>query len=257
MISKPDLETIEAVVRIICKSRSLLFITGAGISAESGIPTYRGIGGLYNVDTTEDGVEIEVALSASTLAENPALTWKYLAQIGRAVQGAKHNRAHEVIASLEQRLPRVWTLTQNVDGFHLDAGSRNVIEAHGNMRSLSCTRCKYKESVDSFDLISIPPICPRCGAIIRPDVVLFGELLNGESVRRLQSELEKGFDVVFSIGTSSVFPYIQAPIYQARQRGQVSVEINPAETSVSHVVDYRLSMNAGEALQEIWARLNR
>ncbi len=115
-----------------------MFITGAGISAESGIPTYRGIGGLYNVDTTEDGVAIEEALSASTLAYTPALTWKYLAQIDIAVQGARHNRAHEVIAEMESRFPRVWTLTQNVDGFHRTA------EAHGNMHSLSCTRCIYK-----------------------------------------------------------------------------------------------------------------
>ena len=143
MISEPDNATIDALVRILKKARSILFITGAGVSAESGIPTYRGIGGLYNVDTTEDGVAIEEALSASMLAKNPALTWKYLAQIGLAVQGARHNRAHEVIAEMESRFLRVWTLTQNVDGFHLAAGAKNVIEAHGNMHSLSCTRCSF------------------------------------------------------------------------------------------------------------------
>ncbi len=118
MIAEPDNSTIDTLVSILRKARSILFITGAGISAESGIPTYRGIGGLYNVDTTEDGVSIEEALSASMLASNPALTWKYLAQIGRAVDGARHNRAHEVIAEMESRFHRVWTLTQNVDGFH-------------------------------------------------------------------------------------------------------------------------------------------
>jgi NAD-dependent deacetylase len=254
MIIEPDNSTIDALVRILRRTRSILFITGAGISAESGIPTYRGIGGLYNVDTTEDGVAIEEALSASMLAENPALTWKYLAQIGIAVQSARHNRAHEVIAEMESRFHRVWTLTQNVDGFHRTAGSKNLIEAHGNMHSLSCTICKYKESLDEFDAIAIPPKCPRCGTLVRPDVVLFGELINGPGIEHLQSELEKGFDIVFSIGTTSVFPYIQAPIYMAKSGGNVAVEINPSETTISHVVDYRLAMPAGAALDEIWRR---
>lgn len=254
MITEADNSTIDALVRILQKSRSLLFITGAGVSAESGIPTYRGIGGLYNVDPTEDGVAIEEALSASMLAENPALTWKYLAQIGLAVQGARHNRAHEVIAEMESRFHRVWTLTQNVDGFHRAAGSKNVIEAHGNMHSLSCTKCEYTVSIDKFDAIEIPPKCPRCGALVRPDVVLFGELIDGPGVERMQTELKTGFDVVFSIGTTSVFPYIQAPIYLAKSAGKVAVEINPSETTVSRLVDYRLAMPAGAALDEIWKR---
>jgi NAD-dependent deacetylase len=95
---------------------------------------------------------------------------------------------------------------------------------------------------------------PSCGALVRPDVVLFGEIIDGRGVQDLQAELDKGFDVVFSIGTTSVFPYIQAPIYMAKSAGNVTVEINPSETIVSHVVDYRLAMPAGEALNEIWKR---
>lgn len=254
MISEPELSIIDSLVRILHKSRSILFITGAGVSAESGIPTYRGIGGLYNVDTTEDGVEIEVALSATMLAENPALTWKYLAQIGMAVYGARHNRAHEVIAEMENHFHRVWTLTQNVDGFHRSAGSKNLVEAHGNMHSLSCTKCSFTESLEDFGEIAIPPKCPRCQSLVRPEVVLFGELLNGPSIELMHAELKKGFDVVFSIGTSSVFPYIQAPVYLAKSAGNVTVEINPCETTVSDIVDYRLAMPAGMALDEIWNR---
>lgn len=254
MVTPGQSAAIEKIVRDLQKSQSVLFITGAGISAESGIPTYRGIGGLYNADTTEDGVAIEEALSASMLAKNPALTWKYLAQIGLAVQGAKHNRAHELIAEIEKSFPRVWTLTQNVDGFHRAAGSKNLIEAHGKMHSLSCTKCSYTESVDEFDGIEIPPKCPRCSALVRPDVVLFGELIDGPGIEQLQSELEKGFDMVFSIGTTSVFPYIQAPVHMAKSAGNVTVEINPSETTISHIVDYRLAMPAGAALHEIWNR---
>ncbi len=91
-------------------------------------------------------------------------------------------------------------------------------------------------------------------SIERPDVVLFGELINGPGIEHLQSELEKGFDIVFSIGTTSVFPYIQAPVYMAKSSGNVTVEINPSETTISHVVDYRLAMPAGAALDEIWRR---
>lgn len=254
MITPGQGAAIEKIVCALQKSQSLLFITGAGISAESGIPTYRGIGGLYNADTTEDGLPIEEALSASMRAKNPVLTWKYLAQIGLAVQGAKQNRAHELIAEIERSFPRVWTLTQNVDGFHRAAGSKNLIEAHGNMHSLSCTKCSFTESVDEFDGIDIPPKRPQCGALVRPDVVLFGELIDGPGIEHLQSELEKGFDMVFSIGTTSVFPYIQAPVTMAKSAGNVTVEINPSESTISHIVDYRLAMPAGAALHEIWYR---
>ncbi len=188
------------------------------------------------------------------LAKDPALTWKYLAQIGLAVKRARHNRAHEVIAEMETCFHRVWTLTQNVDGFHRAAGSKNLVEAHGNMHSLSCTKCKHNQSIDEFEAIEIPPKCPRCGAMMRPDVVLFGELIAGPGVDTIQTEIEKGFDMVFSIGTTSVFPYIQAPVYMAKSSGKVTVEVNPSETTVSHVVDYRLAMPAGVALDEIWKR---
>ncbi len=253
-MNKDEEQAIDSIVRTLIKARSVLFITGAGVSAESGIPTYRGIGGLYNVDTTEDGVEIEDALSALMLAENPALTWKYLAQIGMAVQGRTHNRAHEVIAEMEQAFPRVWTLTQNVDGFHSSAGAQNVIEAHGNMHSLSCTRCEYAVQLEQYGSVEIPPKCPSCGSLVRPDVVLFGEPIGTSGLDRLREEIEKGFDVVFSIGTTSVFPYIQAPVQLAKARGDACVEINPCETTVSSIVDYRLAMKAGEALESIWQR---
>ena len=251
---KTDNSTIDTIVQILRKSRSVLFITGAGVSAESGIPTYRGVGGLYNIKTTEDGIAIEEALSGTMLAENPALTWKYLSQIGVAVQGAYYNRAHEVIAEMETRFPRVWTLTQNIDGFHRAAGSQNVVEAHGNMHSFSCTRCDYHIDLENFDGLEIPPKCPDCRALVRPDVVLFGEMLDEHAMNRMQAELNKGFDVVFTIGTTSVFSYIQAPVHLAKATGNTTVEINPDETTLSYDVDYRLPTRAAKALDEIWRR---
>lgn len=147
-----------------------------------------------------------------------------------------------------------WTLTQNVDGFHRLAGSRNVIEIHGNMRSLSCTKCGTRKVVDENASVEIPPHCPDCRAIMRPDVVLFEELLPDEALTRLRRELETGFGAVFSIGTSAVFSYIQEPVVAARQMGAPTIEINPSETSLSHHADYRLAMGAATAMDEIWSR---
>ncbi|NQT39462.1 MAG: NAD-dependent protein deacylase [Planctomycetes bacterium] len=249
-------QTVETIVRILRKCCSILFVTGAGISADSGLPTYRGIGGLYDVEETEDGLPIEEVLSGWMMRKKPELTWKYLGRIAEATRGATYNRAHQVIAEMEQHFPRVWTLTQNVDGFHRLAGSHNVIEIHGNVRSLSCMRCNARQMVDETAPLDIPPRCSRCNAILRPDVVLFGEQLPEEAVRCLRRELETGFGAVFSIGTSSVFPYIQEPVIMAQRRGVPTIEINPSETVLSAVADYRLSMGAADAMDEIWRRLS-
>ncbi len=233
-------QTIDTIVRILQKCRSILFVTGAGISEDSGLPTYRGIGGLYEIEDTEEGYPIEEILSGPMLHCQPELTWKYLAQIADAARGAAFNRAHEVIAEMEQHFPRVWTLTQNVDGFHRSAGSHNVIEIHGNMHALSCLRCPYHLPVSESTPLEIPPRCPDCRDILRPDVVLFEEPLPEEAVSRLYRELETGFGAVFSIGTSGLFPYIQEPLIAARRQGVPIIEINPDETLLSSTVNYRL-----------------
>ncbi len=247
-------QAIAAVVGILRECESILFITGAGISADSGMPTYRGIGGLYDIEVTEEGIPIEEVLSGPMFQSRPELTWKYLGQIAAAAREATYNRGHEVIVEMERHFPRVWTLTQNVDGFHRLAGSQNLIEIHGNMRSLLCIACDYHTFVDESDEIDIPPLCPECSATLRPDVVLFGEMLPEQAVSQLYRELERGFDLVVSVGTSSVFPYIQEPLLAARRMGVATVEINPSETVVSAAVDHRLAMGAAQALDEIWRR---
>ena len=252
-----DSKAIDRAVEFLGAGGSVLFITGAGISADSGLPTYRGIGGLYDVNTTEEGMPIEEILSGRTLRTRPELTWKYLAEIGRAALGAKPNRGHEVIAEMEGHFERVWTLTQNVDGFHRQAGSNNVIDIHGDMHQLYCTACDFRRAVDQFTELSIPPRCPECEAILRPDVVLFGELLPPEKVELLYRELAAGFDLVFTIGTTSVFPYISEPVRIASQSGRPTVEINPGTSEVSDLVDVKLSLGAAAALDAIWQRYRR
>jgi NAD-dependent deacetylase len=237
-------------------ARRVLFITGAGISADSGLPTYRGIGGLYSGGVTEDGMAIEEALSGEVFSMRPEVTWKYLRQIEAACRDASYNRAHEVIAWLERGSREVWVLTQNVDGFHRKAGSRHVIDIHGDVHDIRCTRCDFTERVEDFSGLEPTPRCARCGAVLRPNVVLFGELLPVDKLELLRQELSLGFDLVVSVGTTSVFPYIAGPVIEAARRGTPTVEINPGRTEVSHVVTVRLTMGAAAACDALWARLH-
>jgi NAD-dependent deacetylase len=248
------MDAIDRVAEILARSKSVLIITGAGISADSGLPTYRGIGGLYNGDRPEEGFAIEEILSGEMLAARPELTWKYLGQIERSARGATFNRAHAVIAEIEARTERVWTLTQNIDGFHRRAGSKNLLEIHGNLYVVYCPACGWRRELADYSGLAIPPRCPECQAILRPDVVLFGETLPRDVLEVLYRQLDAGFDAVFSIGTTSVFPYIAAPVELARQHGWATIEINPGETRVSHLVDVKLAMTAANALEAIWKR---
>jgi NAD-dependent deacetylase len=232
------------------RARRVLFVTGAGISADSGLPTYRGIGGLYNDQTTEDSFSIETALSGSMLEANPAITWKYLHQIEHACRGARFNDAHAIIAEWQEHF-EVCVLTQNIDGFHRDAGSRNLIEMHGDIHDIYCTRCDYAATVPDYSGLHFPPACPRCHALVRPRVVLFGEVLPTDAIQHLYRELDQGFDLVFSIGTTSVFPYIAGPVVQASQGGIPTVEINPGDTNVTRFVDYKLAAGAAASLRAI------
>jgi NAD-dependent deacetylase len=249
----PDPAQIATIAGLLRGARSALVITGAGMSADSGLPTYRGVGGLYDREVTDEGVPIEVALSGTMMSSRPALTWKYIHQIEQACRGARPNPGHRVLAELEQAMDRLWVLTQNVDGFHRAAGSRNVIEIHGNIHRLLCPRCAWDEQVSDYaHLATVPPPCPRCDAIVRPDVVLFGELLSPAPVVTLERELARGFDLVLSVGTTSVFPYISEPVLAARRAGVPTVEINPGESEISHLVEYRVQASARAALEAIW-----
>ena len=256
---------VERLAEQLDAARSVLFITGAGVSADSGLPTYRGVGGLYEAETTDEGVPIEAALSGQMLSARPELCWKYMLQIERACRGAEPNRAHEVIAALQTRSPRGWLLTQNVDGLHRRAGSDPMIEIHGNLQKLHCLACSWTSRVSDFRTLEAElgtpqapkvPRCPQCGSLIRPEVVLFGEMLPPGAVAALERELLIGFDAVVSIGTTSAFPYIAAPVMLAKRAGKVTVEINPGTTDVSSVVDLRIQATAAatfHALAEVLA----
>lgn len=251
-----DLEVaLERAADVLRPARRVFVITGAGISADSGLPTYRGVGGLYDDVATPDGLAIEEVLSGPMLRSRPALTWRYLHQIERACRGARPNRAHEVLAAMERRFHHLCVLTQNVDGLHRAAGSQNVIDIHGDVHDLRCTECDLRLRVDDYAGLGDEPRCQNCGAWLRPEVILFGELLPPDKVAHLQDELARSLDVVLSIGTSSQFPYITGPVRAARQQGIPTIEINPGRTDLSPVVDIKIAAGAAAALDALWRRV--
>ena len=252
-------EPIEAVLSevatLLGRAQRPLFITGAGISADSGLPTYRGIGGLYNDSLTEEGFPIEEALSGHMLACRPEVTWRYIGQIESNCRGAGPNAAHRLIAALEKEKRGLWVLTQNIDSLHRKAGSKNLIEIHGTVHRLLCTECDYTRKLEDYADLTLPPECPKCRQLVRPDVVLFGEMLPRLALEQLAQVMENGPDFVASIGTTSVFPYIAHPVWWACQNGVPAVEINPGDTEVSAIASHRIKMGAAQALTALMRHL--
>ena len=233
------------------RARRVLVITGAGMSADSGLPTYRGIGGLYESDSTEEGLPIEVALSGQMLRTRPALTWKYLMQVECACRGARPNAGHLALARMGNGFKRMTVLTQNIDGFHREAGQEHVIEIHGNVHALQCTECGREWWVKDYAKLQTPPRCDDCHGPVRPRVVLFGEQLPVAAVQQMESALQEGVDVVLTVGTTSVFPYIAGPVIQAARIGVPTIEINPGESEVSSVVRLRIPERAAVVLPRL------
>jgi len=239
------------------RAERILIITGAGLSADSGLPTYRGLNGLYNGKTIE-GLSIEAALSGPMLQRDPALCWKYLAELGKACLGAKPNVGHEAIAELQRHKPECWVLTQNIDGYHRAAGSppERLIEIHGELAPLFCQSCGSESAELAEHLLRpLPPRCARCGGILRPPVVLFEEMLPEAAIDSLYAEVRKGFDAVLSVGTTASFPYIIEPIMRARALGRFTAEINPSRTDLSGAVEVYLQGRALDVLPKLLSHI--
>ncbi len=252
-----DFSPLRALATELRQARRVLVITGAGMSADSGLPTYRGVGGLYDNGPTDDGVSIEEALSGEMMRVRPELCWKYLGEIERACRGSQPNAGHRVLAELAPAYQQFTVLTQNVDGFHRMAGSRDLIEIHGNLHRLQCGFCPYETELADYSGLAIPPSCPYCAGLVRPRVVLFGEALPRFELERLYEVIEAGVDLVLSIGTTSVFPYIAQPVIAAARRGAATAEINPGSSEVSHLVRYRVRERAAAALHQLWRILGQ
>lgn len=244
-------ELVQKFDQWVTEDRSILFITGAGVSAESGIPTYRGDSGLYNEPDEETGLPMEVIMSGETWQTNPELLMKHLRKVADNCSSAKPNEAHRFISALEERLSRVWVLTQNVDGLHRKAGSKNVIEIHGNAFTMECTAFEeHSWEVSSYDEIAGDIRCPHCGSAGRPAVVLFGESLPDVAVETYERELERGFDVVISVGTSHMLPYIDHPVFFGG--AWETLVLNPQPVPIEELAfDYAAKFKAAEALGHV------
>ena len=242
---------IAEVARLLKKARRVLFITGAGVSAESGIPTFRGATRAFADGLTEDGLPFETVLSGSTFRSNPKLSWKYFFLLEQSLRGKVPNAAHHALASLQTRERTICVATQNIDGLHQAAGSADVIELHGNLRRVKCTLCDYQEYLETFEGMPELPSCPLCQGVIRPDAVLYEEMLPTEALEQFELQQLKGFDLVFSVGTTSVFSYVTQPVVIAAYRDIPTVEINPEATPLSDLVQFRFAAPAGGTLQEL------
>jgi NAD-dependent deacetylase len=239
---------LEQVGQILKKARRVLFITGAGVSAESGIPTFRGASASFPDGSTEERISVEEALSHSMFVRKPTLSWKYFFLLETCMRGKGPNAGHRAISHLQTAGRSVCVATQNIDGLHQDAGSDFVLELHGNLRRVICPACDYREIFQTFEGLALLPRCPKCKQTLRPDAVLYEESLPVDVLDRFEEEQRRGFDLVFSVGTTSLFSYVTQPILLASHRGTPVVEINPDKTPVSEFADYRFAESAGKIL---------
>jgi NAD-dependent deacetylase len=229
--------------------RKIAILTGAGISAESGIATFRGLGGQW------EKVDPLKLATPEAFAENPKTVWDWYEARRRQVAAAEPNRGHEVLAWMEDFFPEVALITQNVDRLHHKAGSRRPIELHGSLWMVRCTGSpSCGEWEDRHELVNLPPKCPQCGALLRPGVVWFGEDLPPEPWAQAE-EAAGDCDAFFVIGTSAlVYPAAALPEDPLR-RGKLVIEINPEETSLSGQATLSVRSKAGEALESLQRKL--
>lgn len=213
----------------ILQARSVAVLTGAGISADSGVPTFRGTDGLWKNFRPEE------LASPEAFARDPKLVWEWYNWRRELLATKVPNAAHEALADLEHRLDDFWLITQNVDGLHRDAGSTKLSEIHGNIWMVRCTACSRVFSNREVPL-PYPPTCPACGELLRPHIVWFGESLAPADLQASYRALQQ-CDMLLIIGTSGVvYPAASfAPV--AKERGAFVVEVNLDATPNSGLVD--------------------
>ena len=240
---KPLPEGMATVRDWIAAAEAIAVLTGAGISAESGIPTFRGAGGLWRNFRPED------LATPEAFRRDPRLVWEWYNWRRELVSKAKPNPGHRALADLEARRAKSTLITQNVDGLHDSAGSRNILKLHGDIWQVRCTRCERSWPDRSVPLVDLPPRC-ECGAPARPDIVWFGEPLPS-GVWNQAWQAVRSAQLVFVIGTSGVVYPAADLIPLALEQNARVVEINPGPTPFSETVDCALSGPAGEILPRL------
>lgn len=222
--------------------KRIVFFTGAGMSAESGVPTYRGAGGIWKE------YDYRRYACQEAFVRDPAAVWEFHNYRRGLVAACSPNRGYHIVARAGERSARVTVVTQNIDGLHAQAGSREICELHGNLWRVRCDRCHVKQQ--DGHVVREELRCDGCGGWWRPDIVWFGDHLHAPILDAAQAAIE-GCDLFVSIGTSAVvYPAAYLPEY-ARKAGAVRVEINPDETPASHLYDVHLRGPATEMLARL------
>ena len=237
---EPDRRKLKELLR---KAERVAALTGAGISAESGVPTFRGADGLWrNHNVTE-------LATPDAFAQDPELVWEFYNWRRRLINGLTYNPAHKALVDLEAKVPHFTLITQNVDGLHLKAGSRNVLEIHGNLWKVRCTRC-HKITTDMSPDMGTLPKCQECGGLLRPHVVWFGESLDYPLLHQAM-EASRTCQVMLVIGTSAVVQPAASLALETKGAGGKVAEINVEETPNSRMMDFVLLGKAGEIVPEL------
>ena len=230
-----------SIVEQLKEAKKIVFVTGAGISQESGIPTFRGKGGLWR---NHDAMKLA---TIDAFYDNPKLVWEWYNERRQNIFAAEPNLGHKAIVELE-KFSKVVILTQNIDGLHQRAGSSKVLELHGSIVKIKCTVCDYKDEIFT-EFAEIPPLC-TCGNILRPDVVWFGEGLP-QDVWQDAIMHANSCDVMVIAGTSLVVsPANTLPIY-AKQNNATLVEINPDKTIMTGDMDLSIRSTSATAIPEL------
>ena len=224
----------------IAAAQSLAVLTGAGISADSGVPTFRGADGLWRNFRAED------LATPEAFERDPRLVWEWYNWRRELIATKKPNPAHDAVVELERRVSQFWLMTQNVDGLHRAAGSRQLSEIHGNIWKVRCTVCAAIE--DNHEVpIPILPSCRHCGGLLRPHIVWFGEALATSDLARCSTALES-CDVLLVIGTSGVVYPAAGFASAAKSAGAFVAEINADATPHSGLVDISIRGRAKEVV---------
>jgi NAD-dependent deacetylase len=230
-------------------ARSVMVLTGSGISAESGLPTFRGVGGLWRTHRVEE------LASPRGFARDPRLVWTWYAERRRAHAAVEPSPAHVALAEMEKRVPDFTLATQNVDSLHLLAGSRNVLELHGKMREAKCTRCDARRPLDdvvlslSTDGFDVSALRHECGGMWRPDIVWFGEALPAGALEAA-FEAARRAELMLVVGTSGMVQPAASLATKRATRAYV-VEVNPEETALTAHVDRSIRARASDVLPRL------
>jgi NAD-dependent deacetylase len=243
-----DGDLMDQAAGLLKKARSLFVLTGAGISAESGVPTFRGTDGFWK------NYSAEQLATPDAFAKNPRLVWEWYHWRQGLILKAEPNPGHHALVEIENRVERFLLLTQNVDDLHSRAGSKNILQLHGNIFRARCSSCgKEERRIGDKNASNRLPKC-SCGGLLRPDVVWFGELIPSD-VWRDSLKFLGGVDLALICGTSGVVWPAAAIPGIACERGIKTIEINLEPTAISSIVDVSIVGKTGEILPQLVSRL--